>query len=58
MDLTLFLYVASGVGLEWQPAVIELTAFVTHYCVKPIDLPPDQKSTFIMFDMETTDHSE
>ena len=57
MDLTLFLYVASGVGLEWQPYGIELTAVVTHTCFRSIDIPPEQKPTFIMFDMEATDPS-
>jgi len=47
------LYVASGVGLERQPNVIELAAVVTHW-FKPFDLPPGQKTTLIMFDMETT----
>jgi len=32
--------------------VIELTAVVPHDCFKPIDLPPEQKPTFIMFDMK------
>ena len=53
----MFLYVASGVGLEWQPDVIELTAGIPHDCFKPVDLPPEQKPTFIMFDMEITDLS-
>jgi len=48
------MYVVSGVGLEWQPNVIELEAVVTHDWFKPFDLPPGQKTTLIMFDMETT----
>ena len=46
-----------SVGLEWQPDVIKLRAVVPRDCFMPIDLPPEQKPTVIMVDMETTDLS-
>jgi len=53
-----FLYVASAVDLKPQLVVEELPVAVPHDCLKPIDLPPEQKPTVIRFDIETTNLSQ
>lgn len=46
--------IVTGIGLQTAPDMEELPVAVPRGCFKAVSIPNDQKSTLVMFDLETT----
>lgn len=48
----------TGIGLEQSPDLEQLPEAIPRGTFKPVNLPPEEQPSLIMFDLETTDLSK